>query len=211
MPGWLMLVAAMTAVGPVSIDMYLPGFRAIEREFGQRGVEGTMAAYLLGVAFGQLFYGPLSDRFGRKAAAVRWLHSLLDRRARLRAREQHVDAHARTRRAGAGRLRRHGHRPGDRARSLGAQRGGARLLHACNDRCARPLGGASGRRNGRHGVRLARDIRVSGCAGHRAPDRHALGAEGTSRSRRGVAAQRRQRRCAAMAGCCAIACSWGTR
>jgi MFS transporter, DHA1 family, multidrug resistance protein len=66
-PGWLMLVAAMTAVGPVSIDMYLPGFRAIEREFGQRGVEGTMAAYLLGVAFGQLFYGPLSDRFGRKA------------------------------------------------------------------------------------------------------------------------------------------------
>jgi MFS transporter, DHA1 family, multidrug resistance protein len=66
-PGWLMLVAAMTAVGPVSIDMYLPGFRAIESEFGQRGVEGTMAAYLLGVAFGQLFYGPLSDRFGRKA------------------------------------------------------------------------------------------------------------------------------------------------
>ena len=65
-PGWLMLVAAMTAVGPVSIDMYLPGFPAIEREFGQRGVEGTMAAYLLGVAFGQLFYGPLSDRFGRK-------------------------------------------------------------------------------------------------------------------------------------------------
>ncbi|RPH50052.1 MAG: Bcr/CflA family efflux MFS transporter, partial [Lysobacterales bacterium] len=66
-PGWLMLVAAMTAVGPVSIDMYLPGFRAIESEFGQRGVEGTMAAYLLGVAFGQLFYGPLSDCFGRKA------------------------------------------------------------------------------------------------------------------------------------------------
>jgi MFS transporter, DHA1 family, multidrug resistance protein len=61
-----MLVAAMTAVGPVSIDMYLPGFREIEREFGQRGVEGTMAAYLVGVAFGQLFYGPLSDRFGRK-------------------------------------------------------------------------------------------------------------------------------------------------
>jgi DHA1 family bicyclomycin/chloramphenicol resistance-like MFS transporter len=66
-PGWLLLVAAMTAVGPVSIDMYLPGFRAIEHEFGQRGVEGTMAAYLLGVACGQLFYGPLSDRFGRKA------------------------------------------------------------------------------------------------------------------------------------------------
>jgi MFS transporter, DHA1 family, multidrug resistance protein len=61
-----MLVGAMTAVGPVSIDMYLPGFPAIEREFGTRGVETTMAAYLVGIAVGQLFYGPISDRFGRK-------------------------------------------------------------------------------------------------------------------------------------------------
>ena len=34
-PRWLLLVAAMAAVGPVSIDMYLPGFPAIEREFGR--------------------------------------------------------------------------------------------------------------------------------------------------------------------------------
>jgi MFS transporter, DHA1 family, multidrug resistance protein len=56
----------MAAVGPVSIDMYLPGFPAIEREFGVRGVETTMAAYLIGIAVSQLFYGPLSDYFGRK-------------------------------------------------------------------------------------------------------------------------------------------------
>ena len=55
----------MTAIGPVSIDMYLPGFPAIERDMRVGGVETTMAAYLLGVAIGQLFYGPLSDRFGR--------------------------------------------------------------------------------------------------------------------------------------------------
>jgi DHA1 family bicyclomycin/chloramphenicol resistance-like MFS transporter len=61
-----MLVAAMSAVGPVSIDMYLPGFPAIEREFATRGVEGTMAAFIIGIAVGQLFYGPISDRFGRK-------------------------------------------------------------------------------------------------------------------------------------------------
>ncbi len=65
-PHWLLLVAAMAAVGPVSIDMYLPGFPAIEREFGVRGVETTMASYLVGLAVSQLFYGPISDRFGRK-------------------------------------------------------------------------------------------------------------------------------------------------
>jgi DHA1 family bicyclomycin/chloramphenicol resistance-like MFS transporter len=56
----------MTAVGPVSIDMYLPGFPMIERDLAEQGVEQTMASYLIGIAFGQLFYGPISDRFGRK-------------------------------------------------------------------------------------------------------------------------------------------------
>jgi DHA1 family bicyclomycin/chloramphenicol resistance-like MFS transporter len=65
-PRWMLLVGAMSAIGPVSIDMYLPGFPAIEHEFRQEGVEATMAAYLLGIVVGQLFYGPISDRFGRK-------------------------------------------------------------------------------------------------------------------------------------------------
>jgi MFS transporter, DHA1 family, multidrug resistance protein len=66
LPAWLMLVGVMTALGPVTIDMYLPGFVSIEREFATRGVEGTMAAFIGGLAIGQLFYGPISDRFGRK-------------------------------------------------------------------------------------------------------------------------------------------------
>lgn len=66
LPAWLLLVGVMTALGPVTIDMYLPGFVSIEREFGTRGVEGTMAAFIAGLAVGQLFYGPISDRFGRK-------------------------------------------------------------------------------------------------------------------------------------------------
>ncbi len=45
LPPWLMLVGVMTALGPVTIDMYLPGFVSIEREFATRGVEGTMAAF----------------------------------------------------------------------------------------------------------------------------------------------------------------------
>ena len=66
MPGWLILVGAMSALGPFSIDMYLPAFPLIEREFGEGGVERTMATYMLGIALGQLVYGPISDRFGRK-------------------------------------------------------------------------------------------------------------------------------------------------
>ena len=66
MPGWLVLVGAMTAVGPFTIDMYLPGFPEIGRDLAEGGVERTMAAYLIGVTVGQLIYGPLSDRYGRR-------------------------------------------------------------------------------------------------------------------------------------------------
>ena len=66
LPGWLLLVGAMSAIGPFTIDMYLPGFPAIEREFAEQGVERTMAAYLVGITVGQLIYGPISDRYGRK-------------------------------------------------------------------------------------------------------------------------------------------------
>jgi DHA1 family bicyclomycin/chloramphenicol resistance-like MFS transporter len=67
-PGWLVLMAALTALGPLSIDMYLPSFPAIAQSLdADRGaVERTLAAFLIGLALGQLFYGPLSDRFGRK-------------------------------------------------------------------------------------------------------------------------------------------------
>jgi DHA1 family bicyclomycin/chloramphenicol resistance-like MFS transporter len=66
LPGWLILIGAMAVLGPVSIDMYLPGFSLIERELAEQGVARTMASYLVGIAVGQLIYGPLSDRFGRK-------------------------------------------------------------------------------------------------------------------------------------------------
>lgn len=65
--GWIMLMGALTAIGPLSIDMYLPAFPAIAREFAATGrVELTLASFFTGLALGQLFYGPLSDRFGRK-------------------------------------------------------------------------------------------------------------------------------------------------
>src|SRR5699024_5333213 len=53
---------------PLSIDMYLPSMPAIAREFhvSDGAVQLTISNYLIGFGLGQLFYGPLSDSFGRK-------------------------------------------------------------------------------------------------------------------------------------------------
>ncbi len=68
LPGWLILMGALTAIGPFSIDMYLPAFPTIAEglQVSRGDVERTLAAYLIGLALAQIFYGPLADRFGRK-------------------------------------------------------------------------------------------------------------------------------------------------
>ena len=66
--GLILLLGLLTAFGPMSIDMYLPAFPAIAREFGVdiAAVQYTLAAYNVGLALGQLLYGPLADQLGRK-------------------------------------------------------------------------------------------------------------------------------------------------
>jgi len=68
LPGWLILMGALTAIGPFAIDMYLPAFPTIAADLGvPRGdVERTLAAYLIGLAMVQVVYGPMADRYGRK-------------------------------------------------------------------------------------------------------------------------------------------------
>jgi len=68
LPGWLILMGALNALAPVSIDMYLPAFPSIAQGLGATHgeVERTLAAYLIGLSLSQLVYGPLADRFGRK-------------------------------------------------------------------------------------------------------------------------------------------------
>lgn len=63
-----LLLGSLTALGPVSVDMYLPAFPQIAREFGVKdgAVAFTLSVFLLGIAFGQAIYGPVADRFGRK-------------------------------------------------------------------------------------------------------------------------------------------------
>ena len=58
----------MVAIGPLSIDMYLPGLPEITRSLdaSARAVQLTLTACVVGLALGQLVAGPLSDRLGRR-------------------------------------------------------------------------------------------------------------------------------------------------
>lgn len=64
----ILLLGALTAIGPFSIDMYLPGFPAIAKDFhiNIALVGLSLTSYFFGISIGQLIYGPLTDRFGRK-------------------------------------------------------------------------------------------------------------------------------------------------
>jgi MFS transporter, DHA1 family, multidrug resistance protein len=64
------ILGALTAMGPLAIDMYLPALPTIAREMAASiaSVQVSLAMYFVGIACGQAFYGPLSDRWGRKRA-----------------------------------------------------------------------------------------------------------------------------------------------
>lgn len=64
---WIMMLGLMVAVGPLSIDMYLPALPAMADSFGVSTafIANSVPAYFVGLVFGQLFYGPFSDRVGR--------------------------------------------------------------------------------------------------------------------------------------------------
>jgi len=64
----IMVLGTLTALAPFSIDTYLPGFPAIAKSFGisTGRVTLSLSSFFLGIALGQVLYGPLLDRFGRK-------------------------------------------------------------------------------------------------------------------------------------------------
>lgn len=64
----ILLFGVLTVFTPFAVDMYMPAFPAIAREFHTpiAAVEHSLAAYFLGLTIGQAAVGPLSDRFGRR-------------------------------------------------------------------------------------------------------------------------------------------------
>lgn len=64
----ILILGSLTALGPFSIDMYLPGFTAIATDLHTtvNKVSLSLSSYFIGISAGQLLYGPLLDRFGRK-------------------------------------------------------------------------------------------------------------------------------------------------
>jgi len=64
-----LVLGALAMIGPFSIDMYLPALPALGASLNASpgAVQGTLAIYFLGLACGQVLYGPMSDRHGRRA------------------------------------------------------------------------------------------------------------------------------------------------
>ena len=64
----ILILGALSTISPFSIDMYLPAFPAIADDLNTTisKIQLSLTAYLVGISVGQLLYGPLLDRFGRK-------------------------------------------------------------------------------------------------------------------------------------------------
>ena len=65
----IITLGVLTALGPMAIDLYLPALPAIARDMNEplSRIQYSLSAYTIAFALSQLVYGPLSDRFGRRA------------------------------------------------------------------------------------------------------------------------------------------------
>jgi DHA1 family bicyclomycin/chloramphenicol resistance-like MFS transporter len=64
----ILILGALTTISPFSIDMYLPAFQQIAERFQTTIpiVSFSLSSYFIGLALGQIFYGPFLDRYGRR-------------------------------------------------------------------------------------------------------------------------------------------------
>lgn len=64
----ILILGSLSTISPFSIDMYLPGFPAIAKDLNTTiaQIQLSLTSYFIGISVGQLLYGPLLDRYGRK-------------------------------------------------------------------------------------------------------------------------------------------------
>lgn len=69
---YILLLGALTALGPFTVDLYLPAFPALEASLGvsEAAVQLTLTGTTVGFALGQLVVGPISDKFGRRIPLI---------------------------------------------------------------------------------------------------------------------------------------------
>lgn len=68
----LLILGLLSAIGPFSIDMYLPAFDTIATDFSTNieKVQLSLTSFFVGIAIGQIIYGPLLDKYGRKKPLI---------------------------------------------------------------------------------------------------------------------------------------------
>ena len=68
----VLILGLLSAIGPFSIDMYLPGFPGIAKDLHTTVPEValSLSGFFIGICFGQFLYGPLLDRYGRKPPLI---------------------------------------------------------------------------------------------------------------------------------------------
>ena len=64
----MLILGSIQAIMPISIDLYLPSLPTIAHNYNvlPGAVQFTLAIFMIGVAVGQVFYGPITDKYGRK-------------------------------------------------------------------------------------------------------------------------------------------------
>ena len=133
MAGLTFVLAALSWLGPFSIDTYLPSLPSISKSLSASAaqVQQTMTAFLVFFAFMSLWHGAISDAYGRRRLTLIAL-PFFRGVARLRDGRQRALSVVLPRPAGRDGGRRHGRRAGRRARPV--RRGGGAAAHvACGD------------------------------------------------------------------------------